>query len=416
MKVRQIGSSLKKNLLLISIITLLFSNEVFAQYQANHVIEVERFTNWAPDYLTIINTWNNSGLIPSTSSLKCLSVITEVNGQSTKDMSEEDFYQVIDNANQLSLVYVTKINGVNKQYKQSFTKRKGKLLISLSAPTQKPTTISLLSDNDVDFFQFNTFDYQLTGDDQLMDKTIMEVFANFLREKGLKRTTDKPDIILYVTKDVNQDIQSVYVPQYTTTTNTGSTGVGVANIFGLKGVNVGGSTGSATSVTKETGTMRTNVVADAYLQFSILDARKLDSKSAPIVWQLTYSEHKTSEIRLLEAVKEWIGRYALEYPFHEAIMGQFAYTWGVFCENFATNPVVSDIMPGSKAEVLGCKVGDEIKYVRYMGTDDDYCVFRPGQNFYGNTIISTTSMMQVGKKKIPKGGLTEIITYNFIKK
>lgn len=397
------------------VVLLVFCNVLAkAQYEAAHAIEVKRLTNWAPDYLTVTNTWNNMCITPAVSSLKCMSVVTAINGQSTKDMDEEEFYSVLNLGETFSLTYLTKTNGQNREYTKQFKKRRGKLLATPAANKSKRSTISLLSDNDVDFFRFNTFDYRLAGDDQLMDKTIMEVFAENLRAKGLKRVTDNPDIFLYVTKDLNQKIESIYVPQYTTTTKTGDTGIGINNIFGLKGVNVGGSAGSATTTTKETGSMRTNVTADAYLELSILDASRLDSEEAPVIWQLTYSEHRTSEIRLLDAVKDWIGSYMTEYPFHDAVVGEFVYTWGVFCDSFAKKPVLSDVVPGSKAELLGCKPGDEIKYVRYMGTDDDYCIFRPNQNFYGDRIIPTASVMHVGKQKIPKGGLTEIINYTFL--
>ena len=93
----------------------------------------------------------------------------------------------------------------------------------------------------------------------------MEVFANHLKQKGLKRVTSNPDLFLYLTKDVNQKIESVYVPSYTTTTTTGDTGVEISNFLGMKGVSVGGRSVQATTVTKETGSMRTNVTADAYL-------------------------------------------------------------------------------------------------------------------------------------------------------
>lgn len=389
------------------------------QYESTHAIEVRRLSNWAPDYLTVTNNWDNMTYQPMTSTLRFMSVVTAINGESTKDMEEEEFYSLLNLSDQFTLEYMTKINGVNKTFTKTFIKRKGKLLITQCEPSPIDRTVSLLSDNDVDFFQFNTFDYRLAGDDQLKDKTIMEVFAEQLKNKGLKRTTENPDIYLYLTKDVNQKIESMYVPQYTTTTSTsaGSTGIGFGNFLGLKGVNVGGSTssGQATTVTKETGTMRTNVTADAYLEFSILDSRKLNSESAPIVWQLTYSEHRTSEIRLLEYVKTTLGNYMLQYPFHENVVGEFAYTWNVFCNDFASDPIISDIVPGSKAEQLGCKVGDKIKYVRYSDTDNDYCTFRPGENFYGDRIIPKANMMQVGKQKITKGGLNDIVNYLFIK-
>lgn len=388
---------------------------ISSAYESSHAIEVARLTNWAPEYLTVTNSWNGMCINPSTSSLRCMSVITAINGQSVADMDCEEFYEILDSSDSFELTYLTKTEGRNKEYKKQFTKRRGKLLITPTAPNRTPTTVSLLSDSDVDFFKYNTFDYRLAGDDQLMDKTIMEVFADQLRQKGLKRVQESPDIYLYVTKDVNQKIESMYVPQYTTTTNSNASSVGVSNFLGIRGVNVGGVAGSSTTVTQETGSMRTNVTADAYLEFSILDANKLDQSEAPVVWQLTYSQHLNSEIRLLEDVKNWIGNSMIQYPFHESVIGTSAYTWGVFCENFASKPIISDIVPTSKAAQLGCKVGDEIKYVRYRGTDADYCIFRPKQPFYEKEIIPTSELMQVGKLKTPKGGIKERVVYTFIK-
>lgn len=385
-----------------------------SQYEAEHAIEVRRLSNWAPDYLTVINNWDNMTYTPYVSNLKCMSVITSINGQDTRELEEEDFYRILDSSEEFTLVYLTKSLGENKEHTNTFKKKKGKLLATPCYPSTSSPTVSLLSDNDVDFFQFNTFDYRLIGDDQLMDKTIMEVFANHLKQKGLKRVTSNPDLFLYLTKDVNQKIESVYVPSYTTTTTTGDTGVEISNFLGMKGVSVGGSSGQATTVTKETGSMRTNVTADAYLEFSILDASKLNSSNAPIIWQLTYSEHKTSEIRLLEYVKQYLGGYMIQYPFHENTYSEYLATWGVFCENFSTDPTLSDIVPGSTAESLGCKHGDVIKYVRYNDTDGDFCTFRPGQNFYLGKIITTTNMIQIGKNKITKGGITELKRYLFI--
>lgn len=385
-----------------------------AQFQSDHVIEVARLSNWAPEYLTVVNNWDNMTYFPECPTLKCMSVITAINGQDTREMEVDEFYSIFNLSDKFTLTYLTKSFGKNKEYTNTFTKRKGRLLVTPYVPNIVPQTVSLLSDNDVDFFKFNTFDYQLSGDDQLMDKTIMEVFAEALKSKGLKRSTENPDIYLYLTKDVNQKIESIYVPSYTTTTTTGDAGIGISNIFGIKGVNVGGSSGQATTTTKETGSMRTNVTAEAYLEFSILDAKKLDRSSAPVVWQLTYSEHRTSEIRLLEYVKNGLGALVKQYPFHESVTGEYVATWGIFCENFASNPTICDIVPGSKAETLGCKVGDEIKYVRYSDTEGDYCTFRPGQNFYSEKIIPTANMMQVGRHKITKGGITEFRNYNFI--
>lgn len=389
-----------------------------SQYESRSAIEVDRLSNWAPNYLTVINNYNNMCIEPYRPTLKYMSVVKSINGMSTEGMEPEEFYRILDQSPTFTLQYTTKSNGVNKDYTETFKKKNGRLLITsqLMDESAKPSTISILADVDVDFFKFNTFDYRLAGDDQLMDKSLMQVFADFLKDKGMKRVTDSPDIYLYVTKDVNNKIESIYVPKYTTTTNTGDTGVGFSNFLGVKGLNVGGSSGTATTETKDEGSMKTNVVADAYLEFSVLDAKKLDSKDAPVVWQLTYSEHRTSEIRLLEAVKTWIGGWMNQYPFSEPCVSSMAYTWGVFCNDFATDPTISDIVEGSKATQFGCKVGDKIKYVKYESNDDYSTVYRPGQSFYASKIIPTAIMMNVGKSKISKGGLTQIVNYNYIYK
>ena len=403
---------MKRIILVLSLIVIPFF--AYAQYQAEHVLEVKRFSNWAPEYLTVTNTWNNMCIEPQTSTLKCMSVVIEVDGMSTKDMEESDFYNAIDRKNSFELTYMTKKNGENKQFTQRFSKLQGKLMVTKVVPSEVPSTMQLLSDSDVDFFAINTFDYRLAGDDQLMDKTIMEVFANNLKEKGLKRVETNPDIYLYVTKNESQKIESIYVPQYVTQTTSGGASVGVANFLGVRGLNVGGSSGSAETVTKDVGGMKTNVQSDVFLEFSILDARKLNSDNPPVIWQLVYKEHSLTDIKVLESVKSWIGAYALEYPFHEGVMATGVDTWGVFCNNFTQDAKVSDVVPGSKADQMGCAKGDVIKYVRYADNDKNTCLFRPGQNFYSDLIIPTTVMMQVGKNKFNKGGLTERVNYIYI--
>lgn len=64
-----------------------------SQYEAEHAIEVRRLSNWAPDYLTVINNWDNMTYTPYVSNLKCMSVITSINGQDTRELEEEDFYR-----------------------------------------------------------------------------------------------------------------------------------------------------------------------------------------------------------------------------------------------------------------------------------------------------------------------------------
>ena len=93
------------------IVATAFSAVVNAQ---EHSIEVQRFSQWGHDYLTVTNTWNGfylsavNGEIPPT-----LAVVTEINGESTKDMSVTQFYRIVDGSSKLSIKYLQKENGKN---------------------------------------------------------------------------------------------------------------------------------------------------------------------------------------------------------------------------------------------------------------------------------------------------------------
>ena len=80
----------------------------FAQ---EHLFEVKRFKNWGKEYLTITNDYfytkwdNNDKIIDICCHLTIEGykfaigdLILEINGQSTKDMSERDFYAILDNS------------------------------------------------------------------------------------------------------------------------------------------------------------------------------------------------------------------------------------------------------------------------------------------------------------------------------
>ena len=107
---------------------LLFTKSIYAESgYAEHALMVHRLSYWAPEYLTVTNNWNNMFFSNAPSTLKSLSVITEIDGQSTKDMEPEDFYKIIDNANSFSITYMSKIRGENRSYTHQLVPKKGKL-------------------------------------------------------------------------------------------------------------------------------------------------------------------------------------------------------------------------------------------------------------------------------------------------
>ena len=195
----------------------------------DHVIEVEKYTDFAPDYLTVIDnhtvyamdyTWtltfypdSNSNYIPQLGD-----VILEVNGQSTKGMTPEQFYQITDTARQFTLqcsktreegLQTTQSYSVHKEPNFLFTYLGGSWqLINLVTRNGKDspretkkrntcsTCFSSIHDTEYDFTG-KTYAYQIEGDDPLTDKKILDEVS-----KGslIEDTLNNPDILFMIEK------------------------------------------------------------------------------------------------------------------------------------------------------------------------------------------------------------------------
>lgn len=238
MKKYAIHSSIRRLLL---IVMLAVATNAYADY-AEHALIVHRLSNWAPDYLTVTNNWDNMFFSPTPSTLKTLSVITEINGESTKDMEPNDFYTIIDQSSSVTLTYITKIRGENKIYTQQLSKKSGMLFYKLAklrdsgtskdlywfnnnkeqrglksptlnwygydynyGPTPKMST-TLMADHNIDFFNFCTFDYMVAGDDYMVDLGLVRTLTKELEKKGLKYDPNNPDLHVYFTKSADANI------------------------------------------------------------------------------------------------------------------------------------------------------------------------------------------------------------------
>lgn len=195
----------------------------------DHVIEVEKYTDFAPDYLTVIDnhvvygmdaTWyltfypnSNSNYIPQLGD-----VILEVNGQSTKGMTPEQFYQITDTAKQFTLqcsktreegLLTTQSYSVYEEPNFLFTYLGGSWqLINFVTQNDKDspretkkrnicsTCFSSIHDTEYDFTG-KTYAYQIEGDDPLTDKKILDEV-----NKGslIEDTLNNPEILFMVEK------------------------------------------------------------------------------------------------------------------------------------------------------------------------------------------------------------------------
>ena len=194
----------------------------------DHVMEVEKYSDYAPDYLTVIDNHIVDALdaiwyltfYPDSSNYyypRIGDVILEVNGQSTKGMTPEQFYQITDTARQFTLQFKTTVEGllptqsysVYKEPQFLFTYFGGSWqLINFVTRNEKDspretqkrdlcsTCFSSIHDTEYDFYG-KTYAYHIEGDDPLTDKKILDEV-----NKGtlIKDTLNNPDILFMVEK------------------------------------------------------------------------------------------------------------------------------------------------------------------------------------------------------------------------
>lgn len=229
-----------------------------------HVIDVEAYNDWGKGYLTVIDNHlvaiagdidgNNYHLTafepvliesgprdPETGELIITgemipdigSVIYKVNGISTFRMTPEQFYQITDTATIFTLQYETEDRDVveysfyrysefadiihnyyipewtsdNDDYEAGLPKfmlSKNKIFSHIYNRQQNcGNAMSEITDEHFDFHLVKTYDYQISGDDPLNDKRILDRI-----EKGnLVRETKNPDIIFTIKKNLEGNLR-----------------------------------------------------------------------------------------------------------------------------------------------------------------------------------------------------------------
>lgn len=333
-------------------------------------LQVARISNWAPDYLTVTDNFDNWLFHKAPSTLGVMCVITEINGQSTKGMSPQTFYNIMYEATSVKLTYLRKENGANIKYMETVTKPKGHGLVEdWSSKLGRQWT---LTDEDVDFFEFNTYDFVINeSSNQLEQKQLLKKFAEVLDKMGMRRSTEDPDIYLYVTLNSNENIESVYQPRTITTTSSDS--YGTTNVYAFSRNNRryadvrSNSNTSTRTTTRDVGTMRTYVFTDAYIELTVLDAKKTNQSNAPKVWQYKYEGRVDGSVSL-QTYEEWISNNARIYPFGnnsnfgpKIHIGRDENSKSSYYGLYTYKGQISYVYPNSFASKYGIKIGDKIE-------------------------------------------------------
>lgn len=342
---------------------------------------VKRLRNWAPKYLTVINNYDNIHFENAPSTLRFLSVITAVNGNSTEFMDENEFHRIIDQPGMVELSYMTKLNGENKSFTVKLKRYNGFLVTHLfdnkiyDAFSYLSIYPQMITDDDVDFFKFCTFDYAFGNESEdLEKKAMLSQFARRLEEKGLKRDKEQPDIYIYVTTDIDKSIETVYHPatvSNTTSRYTSSYSAGSRTYIGSDFIRYryngnGQADGQATTVTRETGNFKSHTTSDVYMQLSVLDAKRVGGETVPKVWQLTLNKRVDGNIsdNMLANIIETFG---VNYPFDSNARGYIIRSSkcrmaGALTDNGEIDGNITYVIPGSLADKCGIKAGSVVSY------------------------------------------------------
>lgn len=335
---------------------------------ATNPIEVKRFKQWGHKYLTVTNNWNGlfadvmSGELPPT-----MALITAINGESTENMTAEDFDRKISKKGEYTIDYIEKDNGVN-QVKQVIFKTNGRYLAGLAKeePTAKPATINLVSDSDIDFFDYNTYDFVLEGDDKLTDKEIYETLAASFENRGLRRSQENPDLIFKMEKSFSQNSNSTYVPETSQVVNTGSTTTSWKDKKG----NIHFNTYQNNQTIRTGGYTRTTNTTSLHVLFVAYDGKKYraNPESMPIVWKLDYNGFFQHFADMMGIMRTNVAYWCNSYPFAEQKFSYGIQTYGVVFNSYddQTTGEIVDVLEGTDAYNKGLRAGDKIMKI-YKG-------------------------------------------------
>lgn len=386
-------------------------------YAQEHLFEVKRFKNWGKEYLTVTNNYfytkwdtNNEKIVNVDSPLTIEGydflvgdLILEINGQSTKDMSERDFYAILDNSTEkISLkvksyktkkvetstvspkatipdfankVYIQKglnlaLNGESHKnfdtdYLHTYSdlsRKRGKSFYGVIKCTE-------LTDPDFDWFNVSTYDFAIVSDQPLVDRS---VFEQLRIPESWKRDTKNPDVIFTIAKDSKQSIHSTYIPPTVRTINHGSKTTSRYNAL-TKTTEY--TTTQNNQTVREGGYTKTVSNSDIYLELAMLDAKRINDpnqQTAPIVWQATFEQHSTDRnlnvVERFNYFASWVGLYDFLWANnHEAHVFTFERVWA-----YSKDGVVTYAEPNSPL-----KVGDKIiKYQHRKKADWTHNVVR----------------------------------------
>ena len=224
-------------------------------------------------------------------------------------------------------------------------------------------------DPDFDWFGIRTYDFVLTGSDPLVDKEIMEKFAARFYP-WLERDTDNPDVLIVLSKNKNESIQSTYVPPTTTVINDGRT---TRRVYNWTRTDYRYETQEHSHVERDGGYTQTTVSTDLFLEICMLDAKRLrdtTQRVPPIIYQLKFDRHLTdrqfSVLDEYKAVATWV-----HHPYESMVEQSYSFKVKnyeyMFLKGKKNTRMITFVEPLFTAASAGYRKGDVIQWRKGKG-------------------------------------------------
>lgn len=395
---------IKRNCFILGVLTLLWSMVQPAYSQSvkpdqKHVIDVARYIDYNPDYLTIVDS--HVVLKPHSNSFTPITwepgtqgffmgpqpgdIIVSVNDVSTKRMSPQVFYNFIDDKASFVMCFIHS----GKEYTQEFIVRKtpptiieewipvneffcshveypiarrfqdalkGKTTVEIREAHYKEssTICEEIQSQTFDFAGIQTYDYLIVGNDPLNDEKILDRLPKY----RMKRDKKNPDVLFTIAKRAEDQISSSYVPPQQRTVYTGSVTTPQYNYI-LRQYEYRTQNNYITQV--ERGYTQTTKTSDFFLELAALDAKRLNDSlltHAPIIWKMTTTRNVVNaDIKPTEEMAAYASWGCFSLANREVnISRAFLPASGLI----GFSNVVQDIIPKSRAEKAGFHKGDII--------------------------------------------------------
>ena len=226
--------------------------------------------------------------------------------------------------------------------------------------------IRVFADSNLDFWKYYTYDIMITGDDPLVDKSILETFCSSGLFSRYVRDEENPDLIVCLAKSSDESISTTYVPPTTQVVNEGAT---VRPVYNYLTRTVSYDVKQKNRVEHTEGYTQTTSATDINLEIVVLDAKKMNDpnqKVAPILWQMNYSSHVANrDFKVVDLYMRLASNHCFPFTQPESVKKySFAMIGAVVMPyEEGTAIVASDVVPGTNAHRLGLQKGDIITKV-----------------------------------------------------